>query len=72
MFEPIRKYDENVEFKLYRNTPFEFDATASSGSRVTVVTTTVTRPQGSWFVIEAPLQAIPLLPKWTPPPTKNR
>jgi len=44
---------ENVELELYRNTPFEFDATAeNAGLRVNVVTTTVTRPKGSWVLVE--------------------
>jgi hypothetical protein len=44
---------ENVELEVYRNTPFEFDATAeTAGLRVNVVTTTVTRPEGSWVLVE--------------------
>jgi hypothetical protein len=64
MLEEITKKDELVELELHRNTPFEFDATAESGSRVAVVTTTVTRPQGSWQIVQAAYRVTPFMPKW--------
>jgi hypothetical protein len=66
MSEEIRKNDEILELELHRNTPFEFDATADSRSRVTVVTTTVTKPQGSWQIVQAAQRITPFMPKWMP------
>jgi hypothetical protein len=53
MSEDLRKYDENVEYEVYRNTPFEYVATAVSEPSMNVVTTVVTRPKGSWIITEA-------------------
>jgi hypothetical protein len=63
MPESVRKYNENVELEIYRNTPFEFIATAESGPSVKVATTTVTRPKGSWLIVDATQHSIPASPK---------
>jgi hypothetical protein len=59
MREIQRKYEENLEFEVYRNTPFQFVATAESEPRMNIATTTVTRPKGSWIIVEATQHSIP-------------
>jgi hypothetical protein len=67
MVEPLPKYGEKIELELHRSTPFEFDATTTSGSRVTTVTTTIVRPAGSWVLTEGPSQISPSMPNWIAP-----
>ena len=66
MPELVKKYGEKVDFDIYRNTPFEFDATAESGARVEVATTTMTQPMGSWVITAVPYPPATVLPKWMP------
>jgi len=62
MFEVVRKY-ENVELEVYRNTPFEFVATAQSEPCVKMATTTLIQPKGSWIIVEATQHAAPVSPR---------
>lgn len=63
MAESIKKHIESVEFEIYRSSPYEFDATAESGQRISVATVTVSRPQGSWMQVETTQHPSPSLPK---------
>lgn len=54
-----RQLVEIVELEVHRSSPFEFDATAVSGLPVNVSAITVTRPNGSWMLIESTQRPAP-------------
>jgi hypothetical protein len=63
----LRQNLEIVELEVHRSSPFEFDATAVSSIPLNISTTTVTRPNGSWVLIEGALHPANGLSSQFPP-----